>query len=551
VNGQEHGWQAGLKNAWGRLTSLQRAGIIGAGVVALALAFYAVILAQQPDYATLFSGLSDQDAADVVDQLKSLKIPYQLAQNGSAIQVPQREVYDVRLDMAKQGLPKGSTVGFELFDSSQLGNLGMTDFMQKLDYQRALEGELARTIDSLDPVASAKVNLVIPDANIYTSQQDDPSASIVVQLKPDTDLTRGQIQAVTHLVASSVEGLKPDNITLVDTAGNVLSEAGSGDTASSSLQGGSSQLDIEHSYESDLEKRLQAVLDQAIGPGQGIVRVSATLNWDQKQTSSETYAPVTDNTGVVRSQQVDEETSNGSGLAPSGVPGQNSNSVPIYPASEAITNSGYSKRDVTTNYELSKVTQTVTQAPGSVKRLSLAVLLSDSLPADQATRLQTVLATAAGLDTSRGDTIAVERVAFNTASSSTAASAPALAENSRQATIMSLLKLGGIVLALLLLLRFARLTFSDLSNRLTGGMAHVTVLEDDYLRAGRVPQLPQGSPAQALAEEAQPEAGAGLPPELPAYQPSKEDNLRAQLVMLANKRPDLIADLIQNWLAEG
>ncbi len=150
MNGQEQGWQAKLKNAWGRLTSLQRAGIIGAGVVALALAFYSVILAQQPDYATLFSGLSDQDAADVVDQLKSLKIPYQLAQGGSAIEVPQRQVYDVRLQMAKQGLPKGSTVGFELFDSSQLGNLGMTDFMQKLDYQRALEGELARTIDNLE-----------------------------------------------------------------------------------------------------------------------------------------------------------------------------------------------------------------------------------------------------------------------------------------------------------------------------------------------------------------------------------------------------------------
>ena len=148
--------------------------------------------------------------------------------------------------------------------------------MQKLDYQRALEGELERTISSLDPVASAKINLVIPDPNIYSSQEADPTASIVVQLKPDTDLTRGQIQAITHLVASSVEGLKPDNITLADTSGDVLSQPSNGDAATSSLQGDSTQLDVEHAYESDLERRLQAVLDQAIGPNQGIVRVSAT-----------------------------------------------------------------------------------------------------------------------------------------------------------------------------------------------------------------------------------------------------------------------------------
>lgn len=565
MDSKNSNWQVRLREAWGRLGMPQRAALLGIAVVAIGLVIYATTLAQAPDYATLFAGLSEEDAGAVVEKLKELQIPYRLTSGGGTVQVPQRQVYETRLELAKEGLPKGSTVGFELFDGGGLNNLGMTDFMQRLQYQRALEGELARSIGALEPLASARVHLVIPEPSLYSEAEKEPSASIVVQLKPRAELTRGQVQAVTHLVASSVEGLKPGNITLVDVAGNVLSMAGESDGAPASVQASSTQLDMQHSYERDLERRLQAVLDQAIGPGQGIVRVSAAFNWDQKQTNSETYVPVTDGASIVRSEQIQEE-SNGSAATTlaSGVPGQDSNTVPGYPAATAqqATDDGYVKRSTTRNYELSKVVQTVTQAPGSIKRLSVAVLLSDKVAADEATRLQTMLGAAAGLDASRGDAVAVERLPFVSQEAPTETALPTTASMPQ---LWSIARLGGLLLAILLLLRFARMTFNDLSGRLNPEPPRIRVL-DPELPAPRQQQLPAGAAATLPAANGNPVAlpqtanplglAASSSPataqELEEMPPPLQENIwREHLAGLARKRPDLVAELVQNWLAEG
>jgi flagellar M-ring protein FliF len=557
----------------------QRAGIIGVAVLALALAIYAATLAQTPEYATLFAGLSEEDAATVVDKLKELQIPYRLGAGGGTVQVPQRQVYETRLEMAKEGLPKGSTVGFELFDSGGLNNLGMTDFMQRLQYQRALEGELARTIATLEPLASARVHLVIPEPTLYSDAETEPSASVVVQLKPKAELTRGQVQAVTHLVASSIEGLKPGNITLVDVAGNVLSMAGGDGTRGGglpdSMQASTTQLDMQHAYEADLERRLQAVLDQAVGPGAGIVRVSAAFNWDQKQTNSETYVPATDGTTAIRSEQIQEETSGTSATTASGVPGQDSNTVPGYPSADPartpqVTDGSYLKRNTTRNYEVSKVIQTVTQAPGSVKRLSVAVLLSDQVAEEQATRLQTMLSTAAGLDASRGDTVAVERLPF--VDRSATSPLDAVATPSSMPQVWTLARLAGLLLAILLLLRFARMTFNDLSSRLAGENPRIRVIQPEAPLAQQLPAHAESAPpGGTLPVSAEAGAGRGQgrlptadrpelrPPGVPPTEeeidelppPLQENVWREHLAVLARRRPELVADLIQNWLAEG
>ncbi|MCC7354022.1 MAG: flagellar M-ring protein FliF, partial [Anaerolineae bacterium] len=518
--------------------------VVGAAAVAaLVLAFYVGFWAQTPDYATLYTGLSEEDAAAVVDHLKTLGIPYRLLQGGSVIQVPSREVYNARLEMAKQGLPKGSTVGFELFDGGQLGNLGMTDFMQRVNYQRALEGELARTITSMEPVASARVHIVIPEPSLFISEQRSPTASIVLQLKPNAELTRAQVRAVTHLVASSVEGLKPGNITLVDMTGNILSAAGEADSVPSTLQASTGQLEVQRTYERELEARLQTMLDQTIGPDRAVVRVSAAFNWDQKQVNSETYAPLTDGVGVVRSETSREETYEGSGTPAGGVPGVDSNTTPpTYPTTGTTGPSKYERQDTTKNYEVSKVIQAVVTAPGTLQRLSVAVLMSDVIPQAQADNIQTMLVAAAGVDTSRGDSVVVQRVPFEDIS---AAAEPSVAEAERRSLMISLMRLVALLLALVILLRFARLTFRDLARRLGQEQVPYVAIVDEELSAPMpAQQLPEPAAAAAVrqAESAAPEIEM-----LPEPPPNP---LRDRLIAVAEEDPELIAELVQSWLAE-
>lgn len=537
-------WQGRLSATWNRLTTAQRVAVGAAAVAALVLAFYVGFWAQTPDYATLYTGLSEQDAAAVVDQLKTLGIPYRLLQGGSVIQVPSREVYNARLEMAKQGLPKGGTVGFELFDGGQLGNLGMTDFMQRVNYQRALEGELARTIASMEPVASARVHIVIPEQSLFISEQRSPTASIVLQLKPNAELTRAQVRAVTHLVASSVEGLKPGNITLVDMAGNILSVAGEADSVPSTLQASSGQLEVQRTYERELETRLQTMLDQALGPGRAVVRVSAAFNWDQKEVNSETYAPLTDGVGVVRSETNRDETYEGTGTPAGGVPGVDSNTAPpTYPTTGSSGPSKYTRQETTKNYEVSKVVQAVVIAPGTLQRLSVAVLMDDVIPQAQADGIQTMLSAAAGVDTSRGDSIVVQRIPFEDLS---AAAEPSLAEAERRSLMISLMRLAALLLALVVLLRFARLTFRDLARRLgQEQVPYVAIVEEEELPPpAPKQQLPE--PAAAAAER-QPELAT---PEMEMLPEPPPNPLRDRLIAVAQEDPELIAELVQSWLME-
>jgi flagellar M-ring protein FliF len=537
-------WQGRLSDTWNKLTTAQRVAVGAAAVAALVLALYVGFWAQTPDYATLYSGLSEQDAAAVVDQLKTLGIPYRLLQGGSVIQVPSREVYNARLEMAKQGLPKGGTVGFELFDGGQLGNLGMTDFMQRVNYQRALEGELARTIASMEPVASARVHIVIPEQSLFISEQRSPTASVVLQLKPNAELTRAQVRAVTHLVASSVEGLKPTNITLVDMAGNILSAAGEADSVPSTLQASSGQLEVQRTYERELEARLQTMLDQALGSGRAVVRVSAAFNWDQKQVNSETYAPLTDGVGVVRSETSRGETYEGTGMPAGGVPGVDSNTTPpTYPTTGTSGPSKYTRQETTKNYEVSKVVQAVVTAPGTLQRLSVAVLMDDAIPQAQADGIQTMLSAAAGVDASRGDSIVVQRIPFKDFS---AAAEPSLAEAERRSLILSLMRLAALLLALVILLRFARLTFRDLARRLgQEQVPYVAIVEEEELPPP-APQQQLPEPAAAAAER-QPELAA---PEMEILPEPPPNPLRDRLIAVAQEDPELIAELIQSWLLE-
>ena len=557
-----------LRSIWDNLTNVQRGLVIAGAVLVLALVIYAFVGGQEPDYATLYTGLDEADAAAVVDELKALAVPYRLAQGGTAIQVPDRQVYDVRLEMAKQGLPKGQTVGFELFDGGGLGSMGMTDFMQRVNYQRALEGELARTIGSLEPVTSARVHIVIPEENLFLSEEKEPTASITLQLDSRYSLSSEQVKAVIHLVSSSVEDLSPGNITVVDVAGNVLAAAGEADGVPSSLQASTGQYEVKRTFERDLEGRLQAVLDQAVGLDSAIVRVNAEFNWDEKQVNSETYVPTGEGTGLVRSQQSTTEDFNGEGALPGGATGVDANTVPGYPV--GVTGDGTSAytRDVTTvNYEISKVEQLVTESPGTVERLSVAVLLDESIPEDQAVRLEAMLLAAAGLDNSRGDTLVVQRISFN--KTEEVITEPGMFDFlDSQSTALTIAKMVLLLLAMVVLLRFARMTFRELSHRMAGDyVPYVREITEEY---PVLPEDPQRRPMQELPQEAAPEPQPAR--ELPTQTrqsgaieaaqaqiqdmqeqidiPVKENPWREPLSGLVHRRPEVIADLIEDWMGE-
>src|SRR5229473_3050435 len=307
-----------FQRIWSGLSRGQR---IGFGVVATALVgllFIVSTVGHGADTAIAFSGLSTDDMAAIVTKLKDAKIPYELG-DGGTIRVPSGQVQDARLATAGMGLSgKPATgSGFELFNQP---SFGQTEFTQKVNYQRALENELARSIDQMDAVESSRVHLVMPQQTLFSSQQKDTTASVMLKLKPGKRLDSAQSRSISNLIAGSVEGLKPQNLTIVDINGNTLTPDDSGNLTGLS----SKQLEAQRSYESTTERNLQAMLDRVLGSGKANVRVSALMNWDQTEQTSETFTPTDPTQTPIRtSHDITETTNGGAALAAAGgVPAQ-------------------------------------------------------------------------------------------------------------------------------------------------------------------------------------------------------------------------------------
>jgi flagellar M-ring protein FliF len=558
-----NGLRQQVQDWWQSLARWQQITAIGIGVGALALLFYLAILAQTPEYAVAFSGLSEQDAAAVVEALKKSNVPYRIEGEGSVIRVPASRVYEVRLELARQGLPKGSTVGFEIFDGGQLGTLGMTDFLQRVNYQRALEGELARTISSLDPLQMARVHLVLPEPSLFLEEQKEPSASVLVQLKPGRRLDRGQIEAITHLVASSVEGLKPENITLVDMEGKVLWSQSEEAEGANLERASATQIEIQRMYETEMQNRLQALLDKTLGPDKAAVQVSVTMDWDRLETSSETYSQGGPASGVLRSSRVVEEYQGRPEALTGGVVGLDTNSpqIPTYPGVITTTaEGGYVRRETLYNYEVSKTVQNLVKAPGSIKRMSVAVLLDESVPTEQRQSIEQMLAAAVGLDPARGDTIAIAATAFDRSFYTQQQEAWQAAQ--RRELLITGMKALASIIGLIFLLVFVRGLFRDISARrlypymtvLSAGQTAVPVAALEAAQG----QLPPSQAVSALAAASTPTVEREVEEvadevELSALSTAQNEEARylRHIMMLAREDPDAVVEVVERWLREG
>ena len=497
--------------------------IIGIAVLVLGVSAFAT-WALKPQYSPLFSGVNGSDANAIVEQLRSDNVPYQLADGGATILVPQEHVYDERLKAAAAGLPSSNTGGYSLLDK-----MGVTssEFQQSVTYKRAIEGELAHTIGALKGVKGASVHLAIPKDTVFVAQKADPTASVFVETQAGVTLTTDQVQAIVHLTSASVEGMKPEDVAVIDAKGTVLSAVGVGAT------GGADQQASD--YESRVQASVQSMLDRVVGPGNASVIVAADMSYESAQRTEETFSTPEDTPPL--SETSTTETYQGSGGGAAGVLGPDNIAVP----GGAGGNGNYSSEQSTKNNAVNKVTETRTIPAGAITRQTVSVAV-DAKAAENvnASSLSDLVASAAGIDRDRGDEVTVKIVDFNNAGAGDARKALDAAEADAAAErVNDLVRTGIITLGIAVPLVLALILYARYSKR-----RRREVLAD--WEAGKEQDALEAAAAPGLLE-----ASAALPPLLdPGAEPGEVDRKRADIANLAGSDPAATANLLRGLLDE-
>src|SRR5579872_7071762 len=408
-----------IRSIWAGLSNVKRIALVlgTVGVLAAVLAF--AYAGSRETYTVLFTELSPDDAQAISAKLKELKVPAQIEAGGSAILVPEARVHELRLELAGDGLPRGGGVGFELFDKQ---HLGATEFEQRINNRRALEGELARTIGTLATVQSARVHLVLPERSVFAVRKEEASASVVLHLRPGRAFGKAEIFGVVHLVASAVPSLTGDRVSVVGADGVTLHRP-----RAESGPGAVGDLDVENERElaGALEERARELLERTVGPGHADVRVSLDLDNSSRERTDEHYDPAKPS---LRSEQKTIEKTTSEGPSAAGVPGAKTNlatgGVPDPPDGEPATN--VLRQSWTKNWELDRVTEKTLTPAGRIARLSVAVLVDGSytgdanariyVPRDQAEldRLAELVKVAVGFNGARGDSLRIDSARFTT-----------------------------------------------------------------------------------------------------------------------------------------
>ena len=387
-----------------------------------------IIWTGAPDFQLLYSNLTLEDAGEIVARLKEQKTPYEISSNGKAIRVPKETLYETRLSLANDGLPQGSGVGFEIFDNTKLG---MTEFVQNVNYQRALQGELSRTINGFDEVESSRIHIVMPTRTLFIEDEEPPTASVVLKLRRGRRLSEGQVRGIVHLISASISQLAPENVTVIDNYGKML--AGSEDK-SSIAKLSSDQFEYQEKVEKGLEKRIETMLEKILGPGKAISRISCSFDFRRHEKTEEIFDP---NGKVVRSEKILKTVSNTSGSNAIGVPGVSSNipSEQIEPPRTVVETSAkpkYQKENRTVNYEIGKVTSHTVEPLGRIERISVAVVIDGThelvkgeegeewkytpRSQEEIKKIEDIVKRAINFDAERGDEIEVANIPFEAAS---------------------------------------------------------------------------------------------------------------------------------------
>lgn len=493
--------------------------------------FVALMLwTNRPDYQVLFSNLDAADAGRITEKLKEKRIPFQLKEGGQTILVPDGNVYELRLEMASEGLPQGRNVGFEVFNDMPFGT---TEFVQRLKYQQALQGELARTIMGFEAVSQARVHIVSANESLFVEPEKRSTASVVLRLQPGRVLDRRQLQGIINLVACAVEGLSPENVTVVDMEGGLLSKGNEAESVG--VQSGT-QFEYKKRMEQSLENRIRTMLEPVVGANKVVARVSAEVDFRQVNISEELFDP---DSQVVRSEQKQKETASGGSSTPSGSPDLK---YEIYQTQGETSSSSkaFEKENSIVNYEINRVNKQTVSSVGDVKRLSAAVIIDGPyveekdaegnpvkkfVPRDRREMkgFEDIVRKAIGFDEKRGDQVTVSNISF-----AMQPDAFAGAPNGPSSPWTTYLQKGvkpalNVVLILLFFL-FAVRPFRKWLNQ-----------------AKQYPKAPEALPAGAEI----PKLGAA-PLEGASGQINKEE-----ILDLTKTEPERIAEIIRGWIRES
>jgi len=396
---------------WADLKTWQKMSVYATTFGVLGLLFFLTFSTGRTGFEALYTNLEAADEMAVVSYLRENNIPHQIDSPTKTVFVPRNRAYEVRLALAEQGFPKRGVRGLEIFDNSNI--MGDTD--KRIAFLRAREGELQRTIIMMDAVESAKVNLVIPQPQLFLAQREPATASVLVTLKRGAQLRPSQVKAIVHLVSRSVEGLRPEDVTLVDTEGRVLSDMILDDMFVSDGQGNMSsvQREMERNRERYLEGQIRAGLTPIYGPGNVMAAVTVALDFNKETVSSTQYTPLPGtNTGIIRSRNTMEENFTGEGSTANAPPGTTTN-IPGYVMNTGSGNSEYSKSEGTTNFEISTQENNRVLAPGSIRRLTASIVVNRTLDEEGLTHLRDIATGIIGYDASRNDVLVVKALQFD------------------------------------------------------------------------------------------------------------------------------------------
>lgn len=512
-------------------TSGQKTMLALAAVATLAAGFLFVRVSGGTEYAPLYTNLTAQSASEVTAALDSAGVDYRLADGGSTIQVARPDVYRTRVDLSASGLPRDGAPGYDLLDEQ---GITTSEFRQRIDLQRAMEGELARTLQAIDGVERAIVHLVMPRDDLFTGDAQHPSASVLLSTDPNRPIGAGQVQAVVHLVASSVEGLQAEHVTVADNSGRVLSATGPEGAVAAAGDARASQT---AAFESAVASRIQEMIVPVTGPNRSRVVVNADLDFDRRSTTREEFGEP--GTAPVVQESVSTETFEGNGgnqvggvLGPDG--------LPINP--DAAGANTYQRENTDRIYANEKITEVVENAPGDVRRLSVAVLLDEAAGVDLRA-VEQLVTTGAGIDVARGDAIEVTQLPFDTSAAEDAAAALEAARSAEaQGQLVGLLRTVAAVVIVAVVLFFAWRSHRKAAVARYPVALPVADPDDRGLPSGNEPTM-----AVAVLDDEQLEALQAAP--APADD-AQRDALQNQITDLIDRQPEDVASVLRTWMAE-
>ena len=540
------------KELAGKLTPIQK---ITLGAVLLTVIAGGLVLSRSSDavpMTALYTDLDPADAASVVDSLAGRGVQYDLADGGKTVMVPKDEVYDLRVALAGEGLP-ASNDGYALLD-----NQGITtsEFRQRIDYQRALEGELAKTLTALDGVQSASVHLALPDDSVFVDEPASPTASVLVVPQGVGGIASNEVEAIIHLVASSVKDMKPEDVTVIDSDGNVLSAGGGDGSGGLAIGGTNDRTKATAAYENDMQASILAMLSKALGSNKVGVTVTAELDLDQTQQTSEDYGtldPESDEQPYVISNSASREEY---GADAAGANGANGETGILGPdgaltadditvddgTGTPVAASGYVKEEADTQYAIDRVVEQRTIVPGTVNQVSVAIVVDEAtVTPEQIDQIDTLVKAAIGYNEVRGDKVEVEALPFDTTASTeaealAAAEEAAAAKSQMMGMVRTIAVLLVIIIALILGYRSAK----------KARAVTATPINIGEITTGPRPSLGPGSAIDPLAE-----ADTEAVPIAINRPPDRDAIVMNELTQMADRRPQEVANVLRAWLAEN